>query len=145
MLPVANCEWGLEPLEEQALSAAEKKGRLPRRYRKLAWWLVSPGLYLYALLLARVCRGAAAHVHVSVEGPSCTPGVKRTKEAGQYASELCKAWAVVLRAAYHGWSPGRIKQAMPSLVAAGADLGGLAQVVRRELAGAPRQLTPRTP
>ena len=63
------------------------------------WWLVSPGIYLYALLVARRCSGR--HTHLGMHGYS-PEGIPRTREAAAYPLELCIAWAVVLLAAFEG-------------------------------------------
>jgi len=44
IVPMAKCAWGLSPPDQPT-----------KRYRKNTWWLVSLGLYMYALLLARRC------------------------------------------------------------------------------------------
>ena len=50
------CERGLAPPDEPH-----------KRYRKLTWWLVSKGLYPWALALARRCSGN--HARAPLEGP----------------------------------------------------------------------------
>ena len=90
IVPTHLCEWGASPVDQPQL-----------RYKKGQWNLVSPGLYLYALLLARRCQGQ--HRHLEVKGPSSVPGVPRTREAQVYPARLCKAWALVVKAAYEGW------------------------------------------
>ena len=52
IVPMAMCAWGLSPPNQPT-----------KRYRKNTWWLVSPKLYMYALLLARRCdHGRDQHV-----------------------------------------------------------------------------------
>ena len=46
VVPMCMCEWGLGPIDNAAT-----------RYKKATWWLVSPGLYMYALVLSRRCSG----------------------------------------------------------------------------------------
>ena len=43
VVAMSMCEWGLCPVDD-----AEAK------YRKETWWLVSPGLYMHALALAKM-------------------------------------------------------------------------------------------
>ena len=64
IVPTYMCPWGKQ--------AADAPGK---RYRKGSWWLVSLRLYLYALLLARHCRGDHDHMAVKVLRTSRTyPG-----------------------------------------------------------------------
>ena len=53
------------------------------RYRKKTWWLVSAGLYPYALALARKCSGQ--HQHEPLEGP--LPQAITEEQAEAYNSE----------------------------------------------------------
>ena len=78
IVPTHLCEWGAAPDDQPAL-----------RYKKGQWNLVTPGLYVYALLLARRCSGS--HKHLEVRGPSSQPGVPRTREAQVYPIKLCRA------------------------------------------------------
>ena len=45
IVPLFQCAYQHDP--------SDKPGE---PYRKLTWWLVSPGLWLYALLIARTCN-----------------------------------------------------------------------------------------
>jgi len=56
LITIAMCEWGLSPPDQP-----------DKRYRKLTMWLVSKGLYPWALALARRCSGH--HEHVPLDGP----------------------------------------------------------------------------
>ena len=89
-IPSHLCEWGLAPADQPA-----------KRYKKGQWNLVSPGLYAYALLIARPCQHQ--HEHVPVKGSSTNGNYPRTREAQVYPPALCKAWALVHTAAYKGW------------------------------------------
>ena len=89
-IPSHLCEWGLAPEDQPS-----------KRYRKGQWNLVSPGLYAYALLIARPCQ--RQHEHVQVKGTSAAGNFPRTREAQVYPPALCKAWAIVHTAAYKGW------------------------------------------
>ena len=89
-IPAHLCEWGLAPADQPS-----------KRYRKGQWNLVSPGVYAYALLLARPCQ--RQHEHVPVKGGSAVGNYPRTREAQVYPPALCRAWAIVHTAAYKGW------------------------------------------
>ena len=80
------------------------------RYKKGQWNLVSPGLYLYALLLSRRCQGR--HRHLEVKGESDLPGVPRARQAQVYPMRLCRGWALVVQAAYAGWDTIQVAQAL---------------------------------
>eukprot|EP00959_Pyramimonas_sp_CCMP1952_P121013 2530246-Pyramimonas_sp.AAC.1 len=54
-LAIDMCEWGLAPPDQPQC-----------RYQKRTWWLVSLGLYPYALILARRCSGK--HARRTLEG-----------------------------------------------------------------------------
>ena len=82
------CEWGKAPKD-----APEK------RYRKLAWWMVSSRLYPYVRGLARRCSGQHAHAPLQGKNPD---GINRTTEAAAYPWELCKGFAKAIKAAYEG-------------------------------------------
>lgn len=89
-VPAHLCEWGLSPPDQP-----------DKRYKKGQWNLVSPGIYAYALLLARPCQ--RNHQHEQVKGSAPTGGYPRTREAQVYPEALCRAWAVVYTAAHKGW------------------------------------------
>jgi hypothetical protein len=70
------CMWGKAPPD----SGEPGQPRAPDedlRYKKGSWWMVSKGLYLYALLLARKCDGQ--HKHVSLSGPMPGTSIPRTR------------------------------------------------------------------
>ena len=98
IVPTHLCEWGLAPSDEPE-----------KRYKKGQWNLVSPGLYAYALLLARRCQGR--HHHVQLKGSAPSSSYPRTREAQAYARRLCQGWAIVVQAAYSGWGPHASTQA----------------------------------
>ena len=83
------------------------------RYKKGQWNLVTPGLYIHALLLARRCQGN--HTHLEVKGESDIPDVPRTRQAQVYPTKLRKGWAVVVQAAYNGWDSPRVAAALHDL------------------------------
>ena len=89
-IPAHLCEWGLAPADQPT-----------KRYRKGQWNLVSPGVYAYALLLARPCQ--RQHEHVPVKGGSAAGNYPRAREAQVYPPALCRAWAIVHTAALKGW------------------------------------------
>ena len=89
IVPTHLCQWGLGPSDDPE-----------SRYRKGQWNLVSPGLYLYALLLARRCQGG--HRHTQLKGGVTGASYPRTREAQTYPLALCRAWAMVIQSAYHG-------------------------------------------
>ena len=99
IVPTHLCEWGASPSDKPEM-----------RYKKGQWNLVSPGLYLHALLLARRCQGK--HRHMDVKGESDIPGVPRTRRAQVYPARLCKGWALVVQAAYAGWDTMQVAQAL---------------------------------
>eukprot|EP00959_Pyramimonas_sp_CCMP1952_P127370 2664064-Pyramimonas_sp.AAC.1 len=66
------CAWGKAP-----------SGDPSSRCRKGSWWLVSPRLYLHALLLARKCPCDRRRAELKDSVPST--GIKRTKEAQEWA------------------------------------------------------------
>ena len=68
IVPTHLCQWGLGPSDDPE-----------SRYRKGQWNLVSPGLYLYALLLARRCQGG--HRHTQLKGGVSGAAYPRTREA----------------------------------------------------------------
>lgn len=70
-VPAHLCEWGLSPPDQP-----------DKRYKKGQWNLVSPGIYAYALLLARPCQ--RNHQHEQVKGSAPTGGYPRTREAQVY-------------------------------------------------------------
>ena len=76
IVPTHLREWGSAPTDKPEM-----------RYKKGQWNLVSPGLYLHALLLARRCQGK--HRHMDVKGESDIPGVPRTRRAQVYPARLC--------------------------------------------------------
>ena len=92
IVPTHLCQWGLGPSDDPAA-----------RYRKGQWNLVSPGLYIYALLLARRCQGG--HQHAQLKGGVQGASYPRTREAQVYPPGLCKAWTLVVLGAYHAWGP----------------------------------------
>ena len=102
IVPTHLCEWGAHPVDKPGL-----------RYKKGQWNLVTPGLYIHALLLARRCQGN--HTHLEVEGESDIPGVPRTRQAQVYPTKLCKGWALVVQAAYNGWDSPRVAAALHNL------------------------------
>lgn len=91
-VPAHLCEWGLSPPDQPA-----------KRYKKGQWNLVSPGIYAYALLLARPCRHQ--HQHEQIKGSAPGTSYPRTREAQVYPEALCKAWAIIYTAAHKGWGP----------------------------------------
>ena len=99
IVPTHLCEWGAAPSDRPEM-----------RYKKGQWNLVSPGLYLHALLLSRRCQGN--HRHMDVKGESDIPGVPRTRRAQVYPGRLCKGWALVVQAAYAGWDTIQVAQAL---------------------------------
>ncbi|CAK9068985.1 unnamed protein product, partial [Durusdinium trenchii] len=99
IVPTHLCEWGSAPTDRPEM-----------RYKKGQWNLVSPGLYLHALLLSRRCQGQ--HRHMDVKGESDLPGVPRTRRAQVYPARLCKGWALVVQAAYAGWDTIQVAQAL---------------------------------
>eukprot|EP00913_Durusdinium_trenchii_P011460 g10760.t2 len=99
IVPTHLCEWGASPSD-----------RPDMRYKKGQWNLVSPGLYLHSLLLARRCQGH--HRHMDVKGESDIPGVPRTRRAQVYPVRLCRGWALVVQAAYAGWDTIQVAQAL---------------------------------
>lgn len=99
IVPTHLCEWGAHPVDKPGL-----------RYKKGQWNLVTPGLYIHALLLARRCQGN--HTHLEVKGESDIPGVPRTRQAQVYPTKLCKGWALVVQAAYNGWDSHRVAAAL---------------------------------
>ena len=66
------CEWGLCP-----------PGQPSKRYKKDTWWLVSQGLYPWALALSRRCSGQ--HEHVALKGGQPT---QRTEEQVRAFADL---------------------------------------------------------
>ena len=99
IVPTHLCEWGAAPSDRPEM-----------RYKKGQWNLVSPGLYLHALLLSRRCQGNRKHM--DVKGESDIPGVPRTRRAQVYPGRLCKGWALVVQAAYAGWDTIQVAQAL---------------------------------
>ena len=95
IVPTHLCQWGLGPSDDPS-----------SRYRKGQWNLVSPGLYVYALLLARRCQGG--HQHTQLKGGVAGTSYPRTREAQVYPHALCKAWALVFQGAYYGWGPPKL-------------------------------------
>lgn len=71
-IPAHLCEWGLSPLDQPT-----------KRYRKGQWNLVSPGIYAYALLLARPCQ--RNHDHEPLKG-SATSGTRGPSLLGSPSS-----------------------------------------------------------
>ena len=92
IVPTHLCQWGLGPSDDPEA-----------RYRKGQWNLVSPGLYIYALLLARRCQGG--HTHIQLKGGVRGASYPRTREAQVYPPALCKAWSLAILGAYHAWGP----------------------------------------
>lgn len=111
IVPTHLCEWGLAPSDDP-----------DKRYKKGQWNLVSPGLYAYALLLARRCGGR--HEHVQLKGPAPSGSYPRTREAQVYPWKLCKAWAVVIQAAYFGWGPRNLLPKLQRLLHGNGRKGG---------------------
>ena len=110
-VPAHLCEWGLSPPDQP-----------DKRYKKGQWNLVSPGIYAYALLLARPCQ--RNHQHEQVKGSAPTGGYPRTREAQVYPEALCRAWAVVYTAAHKGWGPRPIIRQLAKLVEPQQQPGG---------------------
>ena len=110
-VPTHLCEWGLAPSDEP-----------DKRYKKGQWNLVSPGLYAYALLLARRCRGQ--HEHVQLKGAAPSSSYPRTREAQVYPKRLCRAWAVVVQAAYFGWGPRTLLPKLQRILGGDGQKGG---------------------
>ena len=112
IVPTHLCEWGCAPADKPDM-----------RYKKGQWNLVSPGLYLHALLLSRRCQGR--HRHMDVKGESDLPGVPRTRRAQVYPARLCKGWALVVQAAYAGWDTIQVAQALEVIQESDGREGGI--------------------
>ena len=95
IVPTHLCQWGLGPSDDKS-----------SRYKKGQWNLVSPGLYVYALLLARRCQGG--HSHTQLKGGVAGASYPRTREAQVYPPALCEAWALAIRGAYYAWGPQKL-------------------------------------
>ena len=102
IVPIHMCAWGKSPSDDPS-----------KRYHKGSWWLVTPRLYLYALLLARRCP--RDHEHVELKGALPGTGVKRPKEAQEWAPRLCAAWAKVLKGAFHRWTVTQLRRQLAPL------------------------------
>ena len=72
IIPICQCEF--DHLPSDSLDP----------YRKFTWWLVSPGLWLYAILVARRCN--RLHQHTSVEGSVSLDIFPCTLSADVYSS-----------------------------------------------------------
>ncbi len=110
-VPAHLCEWGLSPPDQPE-----------KRYKKGQWNLVSPGVYAYALLLARPCQ--RQHQHEQVKGSATNGSYPRTREAQVYPPALCKAWAIVYTAAHKGWGPRPIRTRLAKLAEPQQQQGG---------------------